>query len=314
MDVSTIAKTLYPLIGGEYDKPQDFLIALLDSVSNDEDATVFGFSDDNLRRFYNGSRTLTQDYAVLISGKLNIEKCSSFIYNRLLDDSPIALEQQLLNQGVAIEKDVSEICADLLVTAILTIASSTKAKTKKAKPKLSEIDLAKIRISNDGNFTINNEVKKFFNDLPVPIEIAADEMGYVTILLSAYANADQLDNYQNPKSLPLARQKDFKKQRENYYKAESIRRGVRDNFMPDEGVEHFEDLKNDMYDGIIEIVEDEHEDAVMRLKAVLKQSSIITLNGSILSFMPGLLGNSAKKGICHMLVNDGRISWVTKDE
>lgn len=305
---------LYPFIGGEYNKPQNFLIALLDSITNDDEATIFGFSDDNLRRFYNGTRTLTQEYAVIVSSKINIDNCASFIYDRLLDDSPSVLEQQLVNEGIKIDKDVSDICADLLVEAITTIASSTKVRNKKDKPKLSEIDLARIRISNDGNFTINNEVKKFFEDLPVPIEIEPEELEYVSMLLSAYADADKCCVYEDSKLMPDVRQKDFKTQRANYYKAESIRRGVRDNFMPEEGIEHFEDLKNDMYDGIIDIYEEEYDDAVKRLKAVLQHSSIITLNGSILSFMPGLLGNAAKKGICHMLVNEGRIRWVTNDE
>ncbi|HFN1470402.1 TPA: hypothetical protein ACHBM0_001500 [Enterococcus faecium] len=51
MEISEITQTLYPFMGSEYVKPQDFLIALLDSVSNDDEATIFGFSDDNLRRF-----------------------------------------------------------------------------------------------------------------------------------------------------------------------------------------------------------------------------------------------------------------------
>ncbi|WP_251855184.1 ABC-three component system protein [Enterococcus italicus] len=316
MEISEIAQTLYPFMGSEYVKPQDFLIALLDSVSNDDEATIFGFSDDNLRRFYNGTRPLTQEYAVRVAGKFNIDKCTTFIYERLIDDAPTVLKQQLIDKGVVIPKDtdVSEIVAHLLLDEITSIASQTKVKTKKAKPKLSELELASLRINTNGDFSYNDEVKKFFDDLPVPLDIRAEEMTYVIALFSAYADADGYEVYEHTNDLPNSRLNDFKRQRRNYYKAESIRRGVRDNFTQEEGTEHFEALKEDMYDGIEEVYEEDYDDGVERLKAVLQQSSVITLNGSILSFIPGLLQNSAKKGICHILVNDGKIKWVTEDE
>ncbi|EOF7745808.1 hypothetical protein ACK2LI_002962, partial [Listeria monocytogenes] len=154
MEISEIAQTLYPFMGSEYVKPQDFLIALLDSVSNDDEATIFGFSDDNLRRFYNGTRPLTQEYAVRVAGKFNIDKCTTFIYERLIDDAPTVLKQQLIDKGVVIPKDtdVSEIVAHLLLDEITSIASQTKVKTKKAKPKLSELELASLRINTNGDF------------------------------------------------------------------------------------------------------------------------------------------------------------------
>jgi len=222
----------------------------------------------------------------------------------------------LIDKGVVIPKDtdVSEIVAHLLLDEITSIASQTKVKTKKAKPKLSELELASLRINTNGDFSYNDEVKKFFDDLPVPLDIRAEEMTYVIALFSAYADADGYEVYEHTNDLPNSRLKDFKRQRRNYYKAESIRRGVRDNFTQEEGTEHFEALKEDMYDGIEEVYEEDYDDGVERLKAVLQQSSVITLNGSILSFIPGLLQNSAKKGICHMLVNDGKIKWVTEDE
>jgi len=43
LEISEIAQTLYPFMGSEYVKPQDFLIALLDSVSNDDEATFSVF-------------------------------------------------------------------------------------------------------------------------------------------------------------------------------------------------------------------------------------------------------------------------------
>lgn len=48
-----------------------------------------------------------------------------------------------------------------------------------------------------------------------------------------------------------------------------------------------------------------------RLNAVLEKVTSTSLDRSILSQMRNLIGNLEKKGICHILVNDGTIeSWV----
>ncbi|HFE9699816.1 TPA: ABC-three component system protein, partial [Enterococcus faecium] len=184
---------------------------------------------------------------------------------------------------------------------------------KSEKVKLEELALASIRVGDDGSFTINNKVMHLFTDLEVPESLEKEEMVYVRALLCAFADADKCSTYEED-NLPEEHQKTLKRQRRNYYKAESVRRGVRDNFTPDENMEHFESLKEDMFDGVEEVYEDTYKNGLERLNEVLKHSSMITLNGSPLTAIPGLIRNSTKKGICHMLVNDGRISWVYKDE
>lgn len=52
-------------------------------------------------------------------------------------------------------------------------------------------------------------------------------------------------------------------------------------------------------------------DGYARLNAVLEKVTSTSLDRSILSQMRNLIGNLEKKGICHILVNDGTIeSWV----
>jgi hypothetical protein len=43
---------------------------------------------------------------------------------------------------------------------------------------------------------------------------------------------------------------------------------------------------------------------------VLKQAVVAPVGKSLLSNIPNWIGNSEKKGVCHMLVNDGKIRWV----
>src|SRR5699024_12646518 len=59
----------------------------------------------------------------------------------------------------------------------------------------------------------------------------------------------------------------------------------------------------------------DYEDGYARLNAVLEKITSTTLDSSVLSQMRNLIGNLEKKGICHILVNDGVIeSWVNIDE
>ena len=59
----------------------------------------------------------------------------------------------------------------------------------------------------------------------------------------------------------------------------------------------------------------EYPDGYARLNAVLEKITNTSLDGSVLSQMRSLIGNLEKKGICHILVNDGVIeSWVRVDD
>ena len=52
-----------------------------------------------------------------------------------------------------------------------------------------------------------------------------------------------------------------------------------------------------------------------RLREVQSKITTITLNLSNLKNIDNILSNNIKKGLCHLMVNDGKIkSWVKIDE
>lgn len=319
MNLSEVAKLIYPYIGENYPKGADFLVALLDSIFDEEKSKsphpFDEISQDNANRIFNGTKPLAKKYALVFGGAFAPKKCADFLGDNISDGSYEVLEQDMIDRGIR-NNDLGLLdqCVQLLATAITDIASATKNVSKKSeKVKLEELALASIQVSDDGTVTINNKAIHLFTDLEVPDSPEKDEMVYITALLCAFSDADNCEDYKED-NLPEKHQKILKRQRRNYYKAESVRRGVRDNFTPDEKMEHFEALKEDLFDGLEEAYEDSYDNGLDRLKEVLKHSSLITLNGSPLASIPGLIRNSTKKGICHMLVNDGRISWVYKDE
>ncbi|KUK53260.1 MAG: Uncharacterized protein XD78_1341 [Desulfotomaculum sp. 46_296] len=150
--------------------------------------------------------------------------------------------------------------------------------------------------------------------LVMPEELEADELTYVTELLEAYADAEKiadlpkesLDKYPKYKN-------DFSRRRKDYYAAETIRRASRDIF-GDIDPDQFIILKDETYDGIIDVHSQDFPHGVARLNAVMSQAAVIRVNKCMLSRIPDWIGASEKKGVCHILVNDRRIKGWVSDE
>ena len=95
--------------------------------------------------------------------------------------------------------------------------------------------------------------------------------------------------------------------------AEWLHHSVRDVF--DGGEEKFEALKKDAYDGIESTYLQDYDNGFQRLQEVLDKITNTTLDTSSIDRIKSLMKNVHKKGICHILVNDGTInSWVDIDE
>lgn len=151
-------------------------------------------------------------------------------------------------------------------------------------------------------------------NLAVPTDVEADELIYVTELLAAYANAEKLPDMskesldQHPKY-----KNDFGRRRKDYYAAETIRRASRDIF-GDKDPDQFIILKDETYNGVIDVHSQDFPHGVARLNAVMTQAATIQTDKCLLSRMPDWIGASEKKGVCHILVNDRIIKgWVSNE-
>lgn len=150
--------------------------------------------------------------------------------------------------------------------------------------------------------------------LAVPEEVESEELIYVKELLAAYADAEKIPEM-SKESLDLypKYKSDFGRRRKDYYAAETIRRASRDVF-GDRDPDQFSILKDETYDGVIDVHSQDYPHGVARLNAVMSQAAAIPVNKCILSRMPNWIGASEKKGVCHILVNDRRIKgWVSNE-
>ena len=104
----------------------------------------------------------------------------------------------------------------------------------------------------------------------------------------------------------------FSRQQKAYFDAEAVQRSSRDSYKSEEP---FDELKDEMYDGIIEAYDSDYCCGYDRLQGVLNQASQVQFDVSVLCHETEWISQSVKKGICHHLVNDDKIkSWVITHE
>ncbi|MGM0844998.1 MAG: ABC-three component system protein [Bacillota bacterium] len=149
----------------------------------------------------------------------------------------------------------------------------------------------------------------------VPHEISEKEMMYVKKLFSAYGNhKNKTINSLEDLKVYKRMLHHFNRQRMYFYQAESLKLFERDS-MPS-GIHAFEDLKEEIFHGIIDTVYSEYEDGYERVKATTQQARNLIVSGENI-FSSFVTGND-KNGICHHLANeDGleeEVIWVIDDE
>ena len=223
-------------------------------------------------------------------------------------------------QGNLEVDNIDEVCAELFYRFIDAMASN-KVYIDTAIPvhidsygnRYVTVEVSTVYVK-DGKLYVGDEVLELPAALAPEKDIRPEEMPYVNALCAAYADA--LAQAVTPdiiETLPGRYRRDFTSQRTSYYEAEWLHHSVRDVF--DGGEEKFEALKKDAYDGIESTYLQDYDNGYQRLQAVLDKITNTTLDTSSIDRIKSLMKNVHKKGICHILVNDGTInSWVDIDE
>lgn len=143
-----------------------------------------------------------------------------------------------------------------------------------------------------------------------PTDIEDHELGYVEELYRVYHEKTGED-YVRPADLESQPKlkRDFERHRKDYYSAETIRRELRDTIRLDEE-EGFDVLKSEMYDGVITTRDKDYDSSYDRLQAVLEHATSVPISHNLEDRMLDWVGAGEKKGVCHMLVNDKKLSWT----
>jgi hypothetical protein len=100
--------------------------------------------------------------------------------------------------------------------------------------------------------------------------------------------------------------RDFLRQRERFYHAESLRNFARDT-VP-EGT--FERLQEDVFHGVVDICDSNHQDGFERMRATVTEAARLPTTSNPLA---SVIRVPDRQGICHQLANNDKLTWVPKD-
>lgn len=135
-----------------------------------------------------------------------------------------------------------------------------------------------------------------------PAQIGSHEMTYVRALLDAYEERCQTPLV-SPAQLQFPElQQHFIRSRREFYSAESLREFSRDSLPPGT----FNHLLEEVYDGVIDVVEASHKDAVERVLQTIRQAKALQLTANAL--VPRVT-TTDRGGMCHQLANGSRVRW-----
>lgn len=137
-----------------------------------------------------------------------------------------------------------------------------------------------------------------------PASVAANETNYVRALLDAYETRLSVTLAARADLKDLKLSEHFERARVEFYSAEALREFSRDNVPPGT----FEDLLDEVYSGVIDVIQSQHPDAVERVLACVKQAKALTFANLALGSRVVM---ADKGGMCHQLANEQRIKWRT---
>lgn len=215
------------------------------------------------------------------------------------DDGEMSDEKRTELLGLANKKTLAKFLASVYLYSLSrkNVPSGGKAKTIKTESEKEE------------------SKKHPLPKMSIPVRIGSKERGYIDALMEVYAEStgEQDFKIKTLDSYPDVKQH-FMRQRNDYFAAEAIRRGTRDVY-GDSEEEYFKILLDEIYSGIIDVYESrKHKSGFERLEAVLIEAKGTPVDQCWLSRDTVWIGNTQKKGVCHILINKKMLKgWVKND-
>ena len=138
---------------------------------------------------------------------------------------------------------------------------------------------------------------------PEKLEPDEKKLPYVRQLLQVYSKEGQQE-YKTQDELKQEQgfYKHFLRQREGYFSAQSLKRFVRDELVDEES---YEQLKDQVEYGVMDIYERKYESELQRVKSTTQQANTLNISNDEIKNVTV----QDKTGMCHELVNESRLTW-----
>jgi hypothetical protein len=137
-----------------------------------------------------------------------------------------------------------------------------------------------------------------------PEDVADYETRYVEKLLRVYGEEFGIDDSASLEDVKRDARllRHFRRQREAFYNAESLRTFARACVLPNT----FEHLQEQFFKGVVDAHDAKHDSSMSRLTKVMEVACIIQIGSNILWPKSSM---EDRHGICHQLANDDRLTW-----
>ena len=260
--------------------------------------------NDTKYRYIKGIRLIQVKDAQYLYDHRDKEKFSHWIWERMDDTSSYdKISAWLVRHNISSD-DPATACADLLESIILDIINNIASSPPSQK---SDLDLTLI---ND----IQEKIKSLPRpaNVPVPKEATQNEETYIDELFLAYGDAEGMDVFSRNDLISFPDyEEDLNGRRIDFYAAESIRRGVLE-LGSGSLTDQFDVLKSETLVGVTDTAKRTHPNGYERMLAVMEQAVTTPMTNYVLSASPYWIGGRIKKGVCHHLVNDGKLTWIRR--
>ena len=259
---------------------------------------------DTMYRYIKGDRTFQPKDAQYLYDHRDKDKFSDWIWERMDDSDSYDNVVAWLDAHNIASDNPSNACAELLESIILDIINSTPI------PKATQEMVIDLKLIDD----IQEKIKSLPRptNVPVPKVATSDEQIYIDELLLAYGDAKKMISFtvDDLPSFPDYAE-DLDDRRIDFYAAETIRRGVLE-LRSSSLTNQFEVLKKETLDGVKDTAKRTHPSGYDHMLAVMEQAILVPVTNYILSASPYWISATIKKGVCHHLVNDGKLVWVRR--
>ena len=251
------------------------------------------------------------------------------IRSKSADDKVLASIEEYFKRNVV--KRLLKGCEDDLIERLKAIINDDAGISKAKKQELLEnaqkdklamflasvylYSLSRDNVLHDSSSTKPITATTELEVIPLPTGITGVEGSYTDALLAAYGQAEGIKNFTvDMLNTYPTHKENFSNQRKYYFAAEAVRRGTRDLYGTKEK-DQFEVLKDEMYEGVTEVWEDEAKNGLARMRKVMAQATKTSLDKCRFCRDTEWVGNSQRKGVCHFLVGENRLKgWVRDDD
>ena len=259
---------------------------------------------DTKYRYIKGDRTFQPKDAQYLYDHRDKDKFSDWIWERMDDSDSYDNVVAWLEAHNIASDNPSTACAELLEGIILDIINSTPVS------KTTQETVIDLKLIDD----IQEKIKSLPRpaNVPVPKVATQDEQAYIDELFLAYGDAQGMTTFSasDLSSFPDYSD-DLDDRRVDFYAAEAIRRGVLE-LGSGSLTDQFDVLKMETLAGVKDTAKRKHQDGYEHMLAIMEQAVIAPVTNYILSASPYWISATIKKGVCHHLVNNGKLVWVRR--